>query len=71
VTNLHGLPGIFGGLVAILVIDGIDAGAQTLGVVVTIVVAALSGLFSGKIISLLGRPSAIYDDENEFEDAED
>jgi len=71
VTNLHGLPGIFGGLVAIFVIDGIDAGAQTLGVVVTIVVAALSGLFSGKIISLLGRPSAIYDDENEFEDAED
>jgi ammonium transporter Rh len=71
VTNLHGLPGIFGGLVAILVVDGIDAGAQALGVAVTIVVAALSGLFSGKVISLFGRPEAIYDDENEFEDAED
>ena len=71
VTNLHGLPGIFGGLVAILVVEGIDAGAQSLGVVLTIVVAALSGLFSGKIISLFGRPTEIYNDENEFEDAED
>ena len=26
---------------------------------------------SGKVISLFGRPEAIYDDENEFEEAED
>jgi ammonium transporter Rh len=71
VTNLHGLPGIFGGLVAIVVIEGLDAGAQSLGIGITILLAALSGLFSGKIISLFGRPEAIYEDENEFEDAED
>jgi ammonium transporter Rh len=36
VSNLHGLPGIFGGLAAIVVIDGIDISAQLKGIAATI-----------------------------------
>ena len=71
VTNLHGLPGIFGGLAAIVVVDGIDASAQLKAIAITLIVAIVGGLISGKIISLFGKPEEIYDDANEFEDAED
>ncbi len=71
VSNLHGIPGIFGGLAAIFVVDGISAGSQLKGILVTIVLAIISGLLSGKIISLFGRPEKIYDDVNEFEDVEE
>ncbi len=70
VSNLHGIPGIFGGLAAILVVDGISAGSQIKGILVTVVLAIIAGLLSGKIISLFGRPEKIYDDVNEFEDVE-
>jgi len=68
VSNLHGIPGLFGGLAAIVVVDGLDAGAQITGIVITVVIAIVAGLFTGKIISLFGRPDVIYDDEAEFED---
>ncbi len=68
VSNLHGIPGIFGGLAAIVVVDGLDASAQLKGILVTVVIAVVAGLLSGKIISLFGTPDEIYDDEAEFED---
>jgi ammonium transporter Rh len=71
VTNLHGIPGIFGGLSAIVVVEGLDASSQLKAIGVTIVVAILGGLITGKIVSLFGKPENIYNDENEFEDAED
>jgi len=67
VSNLHGIPGIFGGLAAIFVVNGIDAGAQLKGILFTVVIATVSGLFSGKVISLLGKPKEIYTDATEFE----
>jgi len=67
VSNLHGIPGIFGGLAAIVVVDGIDMGAQLKGLATTLVIAVIAGLFSGKIVSLFGKPKLIYDDEAEFE----
>lgn len=70
VSNLHGIPGIFGGLAAILVVDGLDIAAQLKGILVTIVIAVISGLFAGKIVSLFGKKEDIYDDAAEFEDAE-
>jgi len=70
VSNLHGLPGIFGGLSAIVVVDGIDVSAQLKGILITVVIAILAGLLSGKIISLFGRTKEIYDDHAEFNDAE-
>lgn len=68
VSNLHGIPGIFGGLAAIIVVDGLDASAQLKAIAITIVIAVVAGLFSGKIISLFGKPKEIYNDEVEFED---
>ncbi len=70
VSNLHGIPGIFGGLAAIFVVHNLDIKAQLLGIVITVGIAVFSGLLSGKIISLLGARQDIYDDALEF-DAED
>ena len=70
VTNLHGLPGLFGGLAAIVVVDGLDVGAQIKGIMVTVVLAVVAGLLSGKIISLFGSTKEIYNDIAEFEDAD-
>ena len=70
VSNLHGIPGIFGGLAAIAVIHTLDIGAQLKGIVVTVVIAIVAGLLSGKIISLFGKIKEIYDDSAEFKDAE-
>ena len=70
VSNLHGLPGIFGGLAAIVVVDDIDAFAQLKGIAVTVVMATAAGLLSGKIVSLFGTHDKIYDDSSEFEDVD-
>ncbi len=70
VTNLHGLPGLFGGLAAIFVVDGLDAGSQLSGIGITIIIAAVSGIIVGKIVSLFGRRKIPYVDAEEFEDAE-
>ena len=70
VTNLHGLPGLFGGFVAIFVVSGLSAGAQLTGIAVTIIVALGFGLISGKVISLFGHRVEAYSDAEEFADVE-
>lgn len=70
VTNLHGLPGLMGGLAALIVVQGLNIGSQLLGIVITIVVAILAGFFTGKVIHLLGRKVEVYNDAEEFVDAE-
>lgn len=70
VSNLHGIPGIFGGLAAIVVVDGLDISAQLKGIAITIVLAIVAGLITGKVISLFGKPKEIYNDFAEFHDAE-
>jgi ammonium transporter Rh len=67
VLYLHGLPGIFGGIAALFVVSGINFGAQLAGILITIVLAAGSGVVSGKVIAVLGRRSAPYIDDEEFE----
>ena len=69
VSNLHGLPGIFGGLAAIFVIDGIDAVSQLKGIAVTLILAVVSGLLGGKLVALFGRTKEAYNDRAEFKDA--
>jgi len=71
VSNLHGLPGLFGGLAAIVVVNGIDISAQLKGILITILIAIIGGLFAGKLVSFFGKPTVIYDDISEFEDAEE
>lgn len=70
VSNLHGIPGAFGGLAAIVVVKGLDIPAQLKGIAITASIAILAGLLVGKIISLMGRPTEVYDDFAEFLDAE-
>ncbi len=67
VLYLHGLPGLFGGISALFVVSGINFGAQLTGILVTVVLAAGSGLVSGKVIEVLGRRTAPYLDDEEFE----
>ncbi len=67
VLYLHGLPGILGGVAAMLVVSGISFGAQLSGILITLVLAAGGGLISGKVICALGRRSAPYLDDEEFE----
>ena len=70
VTNLHGLPGLMGGLAALPIIKGLQMESQLLGIVITIAMAFLTGLITGKILPLLGRKLEAYDDSDEFLDAE-
>ncbi len=66
VLHLHGLPGLFGGLVAIIVVDGINLGNQFIGIIITVVLAILTGLIVGKILALVGRRNVPYTDDEEF-----
>lgn len=68
VSNLHGIPGIFGGLAAIVVVDNLDASSQLKAIGITIVIAVVGGLITGKIVSLFSKKGEIYDDASEFED---
>ena len=67
VLHLHGLPGLFGGLVALFVVKGIDVGAQLTGIGITIVLALITGLITGKILSFAGRRALPYDDDEELD----
>ncbi|MFA4835894.1 MAG: ammonium transporter [Dehalococcoidia bacterium] len=70
VTNLHGLPGLMGGVAAIFVVDGISAGDQLAGIGLTIAIALASGYVVGLVISAFGRRVEPYEDAEEFLDAE-
>ena len=65
VHNLHGMPGLMGGLVAVFVVPGI-AKAQLAGIGVTIVLALVSGVIAGFVISLTGEKKKVYEDADEF-----
>ena len=70
VTNLHGLPGIFGGLVALPIIHGLALSSQLLGIVITIVVAFAAGMITGKVLPIMGRKTEVYEDADEFLDVD-
>lgn len=65
VHNLHGMPGLFGGLVAIFAVPGV-AKAQLIGIAFTIVLALAGGLIAGNIIKITGSKVQIYKDSDEF-----
>lgn len=66
VSNLHGIPGLLGGLAALLVVGGIDKAAQGTGILITVVVAMVTGLIAGKLLSLTGTREEAYEDSEEF-----
>src|SRR3989304_2494636 len=61
VHNLHGMPGIFGGLIAL----GLVASPlwQIAGVIISVVLALTMGIIVGFIASRLGRKEIPYDDK--------
>jgi ammonium transporter Rh len=67
VLHLHGLPGLFGGFAALVAVSNIDKAAQLKGIFITIILAILSGLIVGKILSFMGRRTVPYTDSEEFE----
>lgn len=70
VTNLHGLPGLLGGFAALPIIHGINMQGHLMGIVVTVVLAFVTGIITGKILPLMGRKTEAYEDAEEFLDAE-
>jgi ammonium transporter Rh len=66
VHNLHGMPGLFGGLVAVVVVPGIAAKAQLIGIAVTLGIALVGGLVCGYLIRATGTKTKIYEDREEF-----
>jgi ammonium transporter Rh len=62
VHNLHGMPGLLGGLTAALVVPG-AAKAQLVGIAFTVVLAFSAGSLSGYLIALSGKKSAAYEDD--------
>jgi ammonium transporter Rh len=67
VMNLHGMPGLLGGMAAIFIVNGINKGSQMAGIGITIFVAVATGFITGKIIGIFGRRTEPYDDVEEFE----
>jgi ammonium transporter Rh len=66
VSNLHGIPGLLGGLAALVFVAGIDRGAQLAGIGITIVVGTVAGLLSGRIMAGTGHRDQPYEDAKEF-----
>jgi ammonium transporter Rh len=68
VTNLHGWPGLLGGLATLFVVQGISVGSQLAGIGITILLALIPGYLVGMIILALGRIKRHYDDSVEILD---
>lgn len=71
VTNLHGYPGVMGGIAAMFVAIGIDIGIQMTGIVISLLIAISAGYAAGQVIMLLGRKKKPYDDSDEFVEDEE
>ena len=64
--NLHGLPGLMGGIAAIFVVKDINAAAHLKSILVTIAVSLVTGYVVGVVLSLFGRRAEAYVDSEEF-----
>lgn len=66
VHNLHGMPGILGGLAAIFIAKNVVPGLQIKAVVITFIIAWITGLAAGTVVSLFGYRRQSYEDAVEF-----
>ncbi|MCJ7631842.1 ammonium transporter [Candidatus Bathyarchaeota archaeon] len=64
VHNLHGMPGVFGGLVAMILVP--FPMWQLTGIVLTVILAVTMGVIVGFIVSRLGEKETPYVDKDEF-----
>lgn len=65
VHNLHGMPGLLGALIAIMVVPGIAA-AQLIGITFSVAFALVTGLIAGAVIKATGTTRLAYEDSEEF-----
>ncbi|HEX7599421.1 MAG TPA: hypothetical protein VF518_14490 [Polyangia bacterium] len=65
VHNLHGMPGLLGGLTAAIIVPGV-AKAQLIGIACTVVLAFVSGTLCGHVVAFAGKKAAAYQDQDEF-----
>lgn len=65
VHNLHGMPGLLGGIAAVFVVQG-SAKAQVIGIAFTVVLAFVGGIIAGNVIKFTGSKLKIYEDSDEF-----
>ena len=65
VHNLHGMPGLLGGLIVLWVVPGVVV-AQLIGIVVTVALALGCGLIAGALIKFTGTTRLAYEDREEF-----
>ena len=64
VHNLHGLPGVLGGLVALVFVAA--PLWQLSGIGLTVILAVTTGVAVGFVVSRLGTKETSYDDKEEF-----
>lgn len=64
INNLHGMPGIFGGLMAIFVTGNVPV--QIGGILFTVVLAFVCGRITGLIVGAMGVKEIPYSDADEF-----
>ena len=65
VHNLHGMPGLLGGLCAIVVVPGV-VGVQLVGIAMTLGLAVVGGVIAGLVIRATGTTEQAYEDSHEF-----
>merc|ERR1712039_559655 len=77
INNLHGMPGILGGLISVVlpfVIPGtdVDPRNQLLGLLATLMVATVTGWATGLVLRIMGgSPGRPYDDGEMWDCADD
>jgi ammonium transporter Rh len=65
VHNLHGMPGLLGGLSALVIVPGV-AGAQIAGIGISLTIAVVGGLIVGTVVKMTGTVEHPYEDAPEF-----
>ena len=65
VHNLHGMPGLLGGLCAIVVVPSV-VGVQIVGIGLTLIIAIVGGVVAGMVIKATGTTEQAYEDYPEF-----
>merc|ERR1712151_1056164 len=76
ISNLHGMPGVFGGLVSAAVPlfytgTGVNMQSQLIGLGATLVVAVVSGAFTGFVLKVMDTPSMAFYDKTFWDCADD
>jgi ammonium transporter Rh len=76
IHNLHGMPGVLGGLVTLVLplfynVPNLKWQIQILGLAGTLVVASATGAITGFVLKMLGSPHEMFNDEAYWEVADD